>query len=72
MKDEILKNNIRALRFNHGEMTQEQLAQEVGVTRQTIIAIEKGNYNPSVTLAIAIARIFNVRVEDIFKMEDPT
>ena len=48
------------------EMTQEQLAREVGVTRQTIIAIEKGDYNPSLELAFRIARFFEASVEDIF------
>jgi putative transcriptional regulator len=51
------------------EMTQQQLAKEVGVSRQTIIAIEKGKFNPSVRLALLIARVFDVSIEEIFYME---
>lgn len=60
-------NNIRRLRFNNDEMTQEQLANRCGVTRQTIIAIEKGKYSPSLTLAFKIAKAFGVGVEDVFE-----
>ncbi|MCK4998350.1 MAG: helix-turn-helix transcriptional regulator [Anaerohalosphaera sp.] len=63
-------NNIRRLRFNNGEMTQEQLAGKCSVTRQTIIAIEKGNYSPSLTLAFKIAKAFGVGVEDVFEFMD--
>lgn len=62
-----LKNQIRRLRFEKGEMTQQELADKVGVTRQTIIAIEAGKYSPSLTLAFKIARAFGVRVEDVFE-----
>jgi putative transcriptional regulator len=62
-----ITNRIRRLRFDHGEMTQQQLAQRVRVTRQTIIAIEAGKYAPSLTLAFRIARAFNVGVEDVFE-----
>jgi len=56
----------------HGEVTQQQLAQAVGVSRQTIIAIEKGRYTPSVLLALKIAKYFGLKVEDIFELkEDP-
>jgi putative transcriptional regulator len=58
------------LRFDNGEMTQQQLADKVGVTRQTIIAIEAGKYAPSLPLAFRIARTFRVSVEDVFKYED--
>jgi putative transcriptional regulator len=61
---------VRTLRFLHGEMTQEELADTVGVARQTIIAIEKGKYNPSVALAIRIARVFGVSVEEVFSIGD--
>jgi len=61
-----LSNQVRRLRFEHGEMTQQQLADKVGVTRQTIIAIEAGRYAPSLPLAFRIARAFNATVEDIF------
>jgi len=59
-------NDIRRLRFEHGEMTQKQLAELVGVTRQTIVAIEKANYAPSLELAFLIARVFDRPLEDIF------
>ncbi len=65
-----VKNKIRRLRFENGEMTQQQLADKVGVTRQTIIAIEAGKYSPSLTLAFKVARTFGVKVEDIFQYED--
>lgn len=68
--DENIHNEVRRHRFLSGEMTQEQLARRVGVSRQTIIAIEKGSYNPSVALALRIARAFGVRVEDVFRLED--
>lgn len=64
-------NNIRRLRFDHGEMTQQQLADQAGVTRQTIVAVEKGNYSPSLELAFRIARVFNVPLEAVFFIEDP-
>ncbi len=69
MKDDI-RTEVRRLRFLNGEMTQEDLAARVGVSRQTIIAIEKGKYNPSVGLSLRIARTFGVRVEDVFALED--
>jgi putative transcriptional regulator len=65
-----ISNCVRRLRFEHGEMTQEELANRVGVTRQTIIAIESGKYTPSLGLAFRIARTFNRGVEDIFTCED--
>jgi len=66
-----VRSEVRRLRFLHGEMTQEELAGRVGVTRQTIVAIEKGNYDPSVGLAIRIARVFAVPVEEAFDLHDP-
>jgi len=66
-----ITNSIRRLRFDNGEMTQEALAQRVGVTRQTIIALEAGKYTPSLALAFRIARAFNKRVEDVFQFEVP-
>ena len=65
-----ISNCVRRLRFEHDEMTQEELANRVGVTRQTIIAIESGKYTPSLGLAFRIARTFNRGVEDIFTYED--
>ncbi|UCE40138.1 MAG: helix-turn-helix transcriptional regulator [Candidatus Aminicenantes bacterium] len=63
-----LTNNIRRLRFNHNEMIQEELAKKVGVTRQTIIALEASKYVPSLLLAMKIARVFGVAVEDVFQI----
>lgn len=69
MKDEPeLINHLRRLRFEQGEMTQEQLAREVGVTRQTIIAIESGKYAPSLPLAMKLARVFDRPVEEVFAL----
>lgn len=64
-----LKNKVRTLRFMNGEMTQQELADKVGVTRQTIYAIETGKFNPSVKLALLIAKTFQVNVEDAFYLE---
>ncbi len=61
-----LSNNIRRLRFEHGEMTQQQLAEQVGVTRQTIIAMEQDKYSPSLELAFRIALVFGVPLEEVF------
>jgi putative transcriptional regulator len=61
-----LCNNIRRLRFEHGEMTQQQLAEQVGVTRQTIIAMEQDKYSPSLELAFRIALVFGVPLEEVF------
>lgn len=61
-------NNIRRLRFEHGEMTQQELAERAGVTRQTIIAVEAGKYMPSLPLAFKLARIFNLGVEEVFQL----
>jgi len=65
-----IKNRIRRLRFDHNEMTQEELANRAGCTRQTIIALEQGKYVPSISLAFQIARAFGVTVEDIFQYEE--
>lgn len=66
-----ITNSIRTLRFMQGEMTQEALAKAVGVTRQTIMAIEKGKYSPSLELAFKIAAVFNKSVEEVFAYEPP-
>lgn len=63
-------NNLRKLRFHHNEMTQEQLAEKIGVTRQTIVSIEKGKYLPSLELAFHIALAFNVSLPEVFFLED--
>jgi putative transcriptional regulator len=64
-----VRNNVRKLRFNHDELTQEQLADKVGVTRQTIIAIEGGKYAPSLELAFKIALVFGVPLQEVFSYE---
>jgi len=61
-----ITNRIRRLRFDQGEMTQEELAQRAGCTRQTIIALEAGKYTPSLALAFRISKSFGCRVEDVF------
>lgn len=63
---EDIRSEVRKLRFLNGEMTQEELARRVGVSRQTIVAIEGGRYDPSISLAIRIAREFGVPVEEVF------
>ena len=64
-----ITNNIRKLRFFHDEMTQKELAQKVGVTRQTIIAIEKGKYSPTLELAFQIAMVFEIPLDELFAYE---
>jgi putative transcriptional regulator len=64
-----ITNTIRRLRFDKNEMTQEDLATKVGCTRQTIIALEQGKYVPSIELAFKIARVFNIKLEDVFQYE---
>ena len=68
----VIRNNIRKLRFYHDEMTQQHLAEKVGVTRQTIVALEKGKYSPSLDLAFRLARAFDVPLEDVFFLEETT
>lgn len=63
-----LSNRIRRLRFDRDEMTQQALAERVGVSRQTIIAIESGKYSPSLVLGMRIARVFEVPVEEVFEL----
>ena len=70
MSSNNLTNQIRRLRFENGEMTQQQLADKVCVTRQTIIAIEAGKYAPSLPLAFKIARAFEVPLEEVFQYQD--
>jgi putative transcriptional regulator len=69
MEKRQVRNYIRKLRFLNGEMTQEQLAEKVGVTRQTIIAIEGGKYAPSLELAFKIALVFGVPIGEVFSYE---
>lgn len=65
-----VRNTIRTLRFNRGEMTQQELADRVGLTRQTIIAVEQGRYSPSLEAAFKIARVFGVPLEEVFQYEE--
>jgi putative transcriptional regulator len=65
-----LTNSIRKLRFERGEMTQQELADRVGVTRQTIIALEAGKYVPSLLLAFRLAAAFGVRIEEVFHYDE--
>ena len=69
MEKRRINNNIRKLRFFHNEMTQQELAQKVGVTRQTIIAMEQGKYSPSLELAFRIALTFGVPLEEVFSYD---
>ena len=66
-----ISNTIRVLRFNAGEMTQAALAEKVGVTRQTIVAIEQGRYSPSLEVAFRIAAAFGVPLDQVFQWEPP-
>ena len=65
-----IRNRIRRLRFDHDEMTQQELANRVGCTRQTIIALEGGKYVPSIALAFKIARAFGATLEEVFQYEE--
>lgn len=66
MGQNFIENSIRKLRFLNGEMTQKDLAEKVGVTRQTIVAVENGKYSPSLELAFKLSKAFNCLIEDIF------
>ncbi len=66
MKNPLISNNIRKLRFENGEMTQKALAGKVGVTRQTIVAIENAKYYPTLELAFKIADVFEEKIETVF------
>ena len=63
-------NHLRRLRFERGDLTQQALGERLGVSRQTIIAIERGKYAPSLALALRIARVFELSVEEIFHLEE--
>ena len=65
-----MKTNLRRCRFERGELSQQELADRVGVSRQTIVSIERGDYHPSVKLALLLAATLGVRVEDLFVLED--
>ena len=70
-KNSNISNSIRRLRFDNNEMTQEKLAQAVGVTRQTILALEANKYTPSLELAFRIAHLFNKNIEEVFSYQKP-
>ena len=65
-----LRNQVRRLRFEHGEMTQQELADKIGMTRQTVAAIEQGKYSPSLEAAFRIARVFGRGLDDVFQWEE--
>ena len=67
MEKGTIQNNIRKLRFNNNEMTQQELADRLGVSRQTINAIEAGKYSPTLELAFRISEVFNVSLDEVFK-----
>lgn len=64
-----IANQVRRLRFEHGEMTQQELAERVGCTRQTILALEQQKYVPSLALALRIAQVFGKAVEEVFRLQ---
>ncbi|MFT4934806.1 MAG: putative transcriptional regulator [Pseudoalteromonas distincta] len=66
-----ITNRVRELRERHGQMSQAALGDAIGVTRQTVVAIEKGHYSPSLESAFRIARLFGVGVEDVFGWDEP-
>ncbi len=70
MKKNRIRNNIRRLRFEHGEMTQQELAEKIGMTRQTIVAIEKDKYSPSLEAAFRIAEVFGEPLDAVFRYGD--
>jgi len=67
-----VSNRIRTLRFNHGEMSQSELGERIGVTRQTIAAIEAGKYSPSLEAAFKIAQVFEVPLDEVFQWQADT
>ena len=71
MKKTLVRNNIRRLRFDADEMTQQALADAIGVTRQTVVAIEKEKYSPFLEVAFRIAGVFGIPLEQVFSYEPP-
>jgi putative transcriptional regulator len=69
MGDCAIRNQIRQLRFDHGEMTQQALADRIGVTRQTVNAIELGKYSPTLEMAFRIAGVFGVPLDEVFEYD---
>ncbi len=72
MKPTRVTNSLRGLRFAHGQLTQAELATRLGVTRQTVIAIEQGRYSPSLEMAFRIAHVFGVPLEEVFQYPEET
>jgi putative transcriptional regulator len=72
MKKLVINNNVRTLRFFNDEMTQKELAKSVGVSRQTIVAIEKGQYSPTLDLCFKLALVFNKTIDEVFYIESET
>ncbi|MBI2381897.1 MAG: helix-turn-helix transcriptional regulator [Gammaproteobacteria bacterium] len=72
MSGTAIRNSLRRLRFEAGEMTQQELADRARITRQTVIAIEAGKYAPSLEVAFRLARVFGQRLEDVFSLDEPT
>jgi putative transcriptional regulator len=66
----VLENKLKRLRFEYDQITQKELARRLGISRQTVIAIEQGKFNPSVALALSMARFFGCSVEDIFSIKE--
>lgn len=71
MKSSSIANEIKRLRFENGEMTQKELAAKVGVTRQTIVAIENAKYSPTLELAFKISNVFGEKIENVFTYKAP-
>jgi putative transcriptional regulator len=65
-----IRNQVRRLRFEHGEMTQQELADKIGMTRQTVAAVEQGKYSPSLEAAFRIARVFGRGLDEVFQWEE--
>ncbi len=74
LKKTSIQNKLRLQRFTHGEMTQAELAERIGVTRQTIIAIEQGRYSPSLEMAFQLAKVFGLPLDEVFQYveEEPS
>ena len=70
MKKLVINNNVRKYRFLNDEMTQQELAKALGVSRQTIVAIEKGQYSPSLELAFKLSKVFDMKIDDLFFLEE--
>lgn len=72
MADSLITNKIRIFRFETNEMTQKELAEKAGISRQTVVAMEKGNYSPSLELAFRLAKVFDAPLEEVFQFKGDT